>query len=183
MYLKPAMTQFEQHGPVLSVISVDEVCQQMCECVVNVYRWANTVSAERGPWECHPNVLPFYFVSISTVMLLWFISLPDISVETWRVIKNIPPPLAIHLLLSISSGWIWVDWRWVLQTCDLHVKVCFCLCICSQHQLYMQLILCFFLNVWSLLDFARGIFNQCSESSCFSSTGGYVCFYCFVRVK
>lgn len=31
------------------------------------------------------------------------------------VIKNILPPLAIHLLLSISSCWIWLDWCWVLH--------------------------------------------------------------------
>lgn len=33
MYLRPATTQLEQYGSVLSVIGVDEVCQTMCDRV------------------------------------------------------------------------------------------------------------------------------------------------------
>lgn len=46
---------------------------------------------------------------------------------------------------------------------------------------------CFTFNrvvVWMFGSFARSIFIQCSELSCFPSMGGYVvCFPCFVKVK
>lgn len=88
-------------------------------CVRMIIYWrVNTISARRSWWECHPTILHPDCISLHLHLNLLARLLspcPRSHGDVVCVIKNILPPLAIHLLLSISSCWIWLDWCWVLH--------------------------------------------------------------------
>lgn len=115
MHIRQATTQHEQYDSVLCVIGVDEVCATACEddFWLKGKHHFSRMKLIRMSFNDSPPPL-FHFISISTC---WCDSRPlaCVAMETWCVIKIILPPLAIHLLLSISSCWMWLDWCWVLH--------------------------------------------------------------------